>query len=140
MSPWTDKDSARLSKLTALFDSPIEAERYAALDAANRLLEAHGTKWRGLAVSAAPVAVRPDVRARSRTWRAEPCDCEPCSREAAEIVLRHPGFPGLSEKQQEFIRSISTKWGSRELTEKQRAYVFGIAEKLSVPRKRRDAA
>jgi hypothetical protein len=51
-------DREKFLKLQALFDSPVESERLAALSAANRLLERNNTTWRDLN-GHSPVPVSP---------------------------------------------------------------------------------
>lgn len=128
----TPDDVAHMHKLMALFDADIEGERHAALAAANRFLGAKGVSWRDLAIIFSPKPVEID---------GDYCDCEDCCRAAGKAIMAHADFATLSEKQQSFIVSInSAKWKDRAITEKQRVYVFALADRLRVDRRRKEAA
>ncbi len=130
----------QLYKFMALFDSQNEGERYAALAAANRFLQSRSLTWRDLVVANTAPPPPPRAEARPDYGPVEECDCEDCARAAAEIAIEHPEYETLAERHQEFLESISTKWRDRELTEKQRAYIFGLAERLGIPRAMRTGA
>jgi len=127
-------DMERLYKLMALFDAELEGERSAALAAANRMIAAAGTTWRALIDRSAPKQAP-----RAAPQRAVPdpeCDCEECCRATAALVAACDGFGSLAERHQNFIQDIIARDIDRPLSDKQKAYVFGLADKLGMRRQR----
>lgn len=127
-------DPKRLHKFVCLFDAPSEGERMVALGMANRLLAEHGVTWRDFVVTPRPSPAARPIQAERQTPAL--CDCEDCCRYAADQAATHPEFENLGEKHKSFIRSVGKKWKNVPLSEKQRAYVFSLADQLGVARRK----
>lgn len=137
----SNDDFKKLRKLMALFDAAAEGERLAALAAANTLLARTKTYWRDLFVVDLPKPqTNPTATRRPQPSSSSFCECEECAREVARRLIDHPDFFSLADRHRDFIQSIDTKWKRRELTEKQRDYLFGLGERLGVPRRSRTEA
>jgi hypothetical protein len=102
------KDRARLLKTIALFDSPVDGERLAALEAADRILSAAGLTWADL-VKLREVKREPLFS----TWRAT---CAALLKRTGDLrawekkfVADLPAFPRISTKQRYCLASIADR-------------------------------
>lgn len=107
----------RLNKLTALLDSPVEGERWAALEAVNRLLKASGLRWVDLNI------ILPQSRARPQMPqpRTDPAGW------ADWMVRNH--HEKLSLWELGFLDSIKRR-RPQHFTTKQSAVVSGIISRM----------
>jgi len=115
MSALATKDRARLIKTVALFNSPVDGERLAALAAADRILAAAGLTWADLVKQRE--AKREPLFSTWRTTCAEllkrPGDLRAWEK---KFVADLPAFPRISTKQRYCLATIADRVLKREGT------------------------
>lgn len=109
-------NARRLAQLVALFDSPAEGERHAALAAASRLLGRCGLAWRDVGHDVAGVIA------------ASSPDLPPHAVEARRLLAAGLSRGRLTPWEAEFLRGIV---GFRQLTVKQKAALQRLAAKVA---------
>jgi hypothetical protein len=107
------REIARLLKTIALFDSPIDGERLAALEAANRILRKAGLNWNDL--------IRPREIIREPQFSIWRKTCAALLEHAGSLrpweknfVAGLPAFPRISSKQRWILDEIATRVLKRE--------------------------
>lgn len=137
----------KMAKILEMLGSAFDGERLAAVELAKRELKKRKMTWTELVVP--PLLAAPTRAHYARPHRHEPTEGPAPTRkstsQAAEderfcmhafALTQHPLFHSLSPKERGFLVQMCT-WNSA-VSEKQRSYIEGLAEKLT--RKEREKA
>lgn len=116
-------DRRRLAQVAALFTSPHDGERLAALAAADRILAAGGASWRDLIDAVG--------NERKSDHRFDADDGETVEAEHHRVVrtLQQRGGPYLTTWERNFLRGLLA---FNKLSAKQRTILDGIRRKVGV--------
>ena len=114
MTALTSKDRSRLVKTLALTDSPVDGEKLAALEAANRILAKAGLTWDAL-LKPGQVVREPQFSIWRQTCRELMEHSGSLRPWELGFVKGLPTFPRLSTKQRYVLNEIATRvLGPRE--------------------------
>jgi hypothetical protein len=131
-------DRVRLGRVVALFDSPAEGERTAALEAANRLLQAAGVRWRDL-VGANGLDLDDDDAAEifRRARASTPADDDGEDHRALCARLLREGRAALTRWEADFLRGMI---GFARVSAAQQKHLDEIGRKVETARRYWQAA
>jgi hypothetical protein len=126
-----DAIRGRMAKVLEMLRSPFDGERLSAVDRANAILSQAGMTWTEFVfMDAGKVEENATTDQPHRTRRyQEQSDRYYC--ELAFQLMEHPDFDTMTAKQQEFVETMATRW-NREVSEMQRKWLDGLAEKFGV--------